>query len=382
MAKGGQQQVSGQSSMDVLYISAFFVLLAAGLWYTQHPIIVKWFYWLKSKETDLVLWFFNAVEPFLSDFDISVPDLQALTVAQGEMLSSVPAEVSLKEMWKNGQVVGFYLAFPSIILAVLMVVYLGFFSLKSRFNTIFSMKTLRETDREHWLHYNPVAKINLIDVDLDKQPWAVAQRPMDFCEKHKLLNHFTKDGRPAVEVNVQLAKRYFSLQMGPLWSGLDSLPPHAQALFAIFAAKAEKDGQSANKLLRQISASAYSGTKLDFSGTRELLLKHVRTSQVVGRAVGPHAYVLTVMASMLEAARTDGVIAAAEFLWLKRIDRSLWYMLNSIGRQTPFCEAAGAYAHWIVEKRLRRPLKVPMVDMAVDALKEAIADIKYNPDGY
>ena len=57
-------------------------------------------------------------------------------------------------------------------------------------------------------------------------------------------------------------------------------------------------------------------------------------------------------------------------------------MLSSIGRQTPFSEVSGPYAHWLVEKRLRRPLKVPIVDEAVEALIDAIADIKYNPDGY
>ena len=86
------------------------------------------------------------------------------------------------------------------------------------------------------------------------------------------------------------------------------------------------------------------------------------------------------MASMLELARTDGVLASAEFLWLKPLDRNLWYMLNCVGRQTPFPEISGPFAHWIVEKRLRRPLKVPMVAEAVDALDVALSDIIYNPE--
>lgn len=83
---------------------------------------------------------------------------------------------------------------------------------------------------------------------------------------------------------------------------------------------------------------------------------------------------------MLEAARTDGVLATAEFIWLKAVDRRLWYMLNSVGRKTAFPEVAGPFAHWKIEKRLRRPLKVPMVDTAVDAMEEAISEIIYKPD--
>ena len=56
---------------------------------------------------------------------------------------------------------------------------------------------------------------------------------------------------------------------------------------------------------------------------------------------------------MLVAARTDGVLASAEFLWLKPVDRQLWFMLNSIGRRTPFVEVSAPYAHWLVERRLR-----------------------------
>ena len=110
-----------------------------------------------------------------------------------------------------------------------------------------------------------------------------------------------------------------------------------------------------------------------------LLRKHVR-SKVVGRACSPHAYQYTLMASLLEAARNDGVFATAEFIWLKPINRPLWYMLNNAGRQTAFPEVSGLYAHWIVEKRLRRPLKVPQVEQAVLGLQAALDDILYKED--
>ena len=110
-----------------------------------------------------------------------------------------------------------------------------------------------------------------------------------------------------------------------------------------------------------------------------LLFKHVRSKRV-GRAVSPHAYLYTVMASMLTLARRDGVLSVSEFLWLKPLDRQLWYVLNNVGRQTAFVEVSAPMAHWMVEKRLRRPLKVPMVEQAVEALDEALANIVINMD--
>jgi intracellular multiplication protein IcmP len=86
---------------------------------------------------------------------------------------------------------------------------------------------------------------------------------------------------------------------------------------------------------------------------------------------------LTVMASMLEAARLDGVLSSAEFLWLKPIDRQLWFMLNSVGRWTAVVEVGGPFAHWLAEKEIGRPIKTPLVDQATKALEIAMQEIVY-----
>ena len=85
------------------------------------------------------------------------------------------------------------------------------------------------------------------------------------------------------------------------------------------------------------------------------------------------------MASLLAAARDDGVVPSSEFLWLKPIDRRLWYMLNCIGRQTPYAEVGGPFAHWKAEKAMGRPSLIPMIDEAIKALEVAIKEIKLSP---
>jgi len=83
---------------------------------------------------------------------------------------------------------------------------------------------------------------------------------------------------------------------------------------------------------------------------------------------------------MLVLARKEGVLATADFLWLKPTDRLLWFMLNSVGRQTAFAEVSGPFAHWNVEQAMGRRLMVPMVEEAVNGLEAAIKDILYIPD--
>lgn len=78
--------------------------------------------------------------------------------------------------------------------------------------------------------------------------------------------------------------------------------------------------------------------------------KHL-DSKKVAKILGLHGYVTTVLASMLVGARELGVLATSEFIWLKPLDRRMWYMLNSVGRTTPVAEICGAFAHWLAEKK-------------------------------
>ncbi|GAI86113.1 unnamed protein product, partial [marine sediment metagenome] len=54
-------------------------------------------------------------------------------------------------------------------------------------------------------------------------------------------------------------------------------------------------------------------------------------------------------------------------------------ILNSVGRQTPYTEAGGPFAHWLAEKAIRHPLRSPVVDEAVKALELAIKEVKLKP---
>lgn len=174
------------------------------------------------------------------------------------------------------------------------------------------------------------------------------------------------------------ANTLFSLQLGQPWAGVDGLPIHVQALFGIFAARFNRDRDGANALLLQIAQSSGSG-KLNFAGARELCHRHGK-SKPIRRLFMEHAYVLTVMASLLEMARLDGVMASADFIWLKPLDRRLWYMLNNVGRQTAFVEVAGPFAHWLAEKALGRKIITPFIEEATTALELAIQEIIYIPD--
>jgi intracellular multiplication protein IcmP len=370
------QQPHGQEgSLDFLWIIVLIIATILVIWYFGKDYIISGIFYVKSWEiiaVKSVLGFLNNIISFLH---LPTIDLSALDKSMG-IISQQVDKANFKTVTQVSASVGKFIRYPIIIILVLLAIRLCFGSISSRFKTIFTMQKLKDVEKVNWPRIAPVVNLNLVDEDINKGPWAMSMNPMQFCKKNDLLEEYTKDRKLAVSLKRGMAHRLFALQLGPLWRGnLEVLPEHVQALLAIFAARVDGNTDDSDALLDQIGAS--SGT--NFSGARILLKKHINNKLVV-KTISRHAYVMTMMAAMLDLSRGAGVLASADFLWLKPIDRKLWYVLNSVGRQTSVPEAAGVYAHLLVEQKLEYPIKTPMVDAAVNGLEEALAEIVYEAE--
>jgi intracellular multiplication protein IcmP len=364
---GGQQPDSGLGPLWV--VLAIFI---GGLvfWYTGHAYIAEIIFKIRLGEIAIISLFTDSLS--------SVHDKIAATAPSAATFSFI-ATIS--------QEVGQKLAIPFAVILCALAAILYRINSRNRFRKIYNMQMLMSQEKNNWPQITPVNKLNLLDIHIHEGPWAMSMTPMQFAKKYKLLEEervadttgLASRSRIVVKVIEARATRVFTQQLGRPWRGVDKLPIHAKALLAIFSAKANGDRESVSKLIRQIAASAEDMGKLNFSGVDVILKKHV-DSKIVKRVVSAHAYELTVMASMLEVARMDGVLATAEFLWLKPIDRSLWYMLNNVGRRTAFTEVAGPIAHWLAEKTIGRKLLVPMINEATIALVAAVDEVVYNPE--
>ena len=385
-----QQQGQESSGMEGLYYSAFVVIFFASLWYYYKNTIVKVLFSVSLYQSYAMILPLQLLNEVYMTVTTSVGDGSPLPDwLNGQILAGIiqtitttPVdEVTAYQLGEVLQIVGMYFAAYTTPVWAALSIYLLFFDTAGLFRNIYSLETLRTKESQNWPYICTVTGQDMLKNDLDEGVFAMSQQPMQFAKNYKVLDHQVINGQPAVTVNRVRAHQVFTLQMGPMWHGnLQGFPPHVLALFAAFAAKAEHDTDTCNKLLRQVAESSANGNKkLNYTGTYAILGKHLKSMRIA-KAVGPHAYLLPAMASLLELARDDGVLAAAEFLWLKTIDRQLWYMLNSVGRRTAFPEVAGPFGHWVVEKRLRRPLQTPMVEEAINALEEGVAEVIYKPD--
>jgi intracellular multiplication protein IcmP len=359
-----------QDTAGSMWMLIALFLALAFIWYFGHTHIVSGFFVLKHWEIQF-LDFFGGWFTNLKGMDVFVTQTR-------------PGDATFSATLHVANQVGRYLRFFCIVLLLLMSAAVYSKSLRNKFKQQYTINTLLQSESETWPYSKFALRIDLLKEDIEKGPWAMAMQPMQFAKQYHLIREIPLKPaaeqtslRPEIKVVLLRSKasRVFSMQLGKLWKGIDDLNEHTKALYAVFAAKSSRDSKRATELLKQFAFTAGEG-RVDYSGVDEVLAKYKDFPPVV-EITQKHAYVLTVMASMLQLARTDGVLSSAEFLWIKPIDRSLWFMLNTIGRQTAPSEVGGPYAHWLAEKEMGRKLRTPMVDQAVEALEKGLEEVKY-----
>ncbi len=389
----GQQQDSGgqdKNSYYVLWVLFLIVIVGAVIWYFADVQLKTFFIATRKYELMLahavVSWIPTDLIP---GFGQMLADWKLKIEADLAMFASLnPDTLTAEAATQLSNDAGEFLRFPIALLLLLISIYVYFTHIGIRFKRRHSMKSLLLQEQENWPQVKIVSKLNLTETDIDSGPWAMAMTPMIYAQKNKLVaigvaeiegSGFSKikEAEFKIVLDKSRAARAFSAQLGRAWQGPQNMPAHRRAIFAVFVARGCRNTQAAQDMVKQLAESAGAG-KLDFSGCDALWKKHYN-DKTVQRICKSHAYEFTVMASLLLFAREDGVLASADFLWVKPLDRRLWYVINNVGRQTPTTEVAGIFCHWYYELALKRPLSVPIVDNAVVALEIALNEVLYIP---
>ncbi len=190
---------------------------------------------------------------------------------------------------------------------------------------------------------------------------------------------------PDGKIDEEAATRAFQKQLGPRWRGPDALEPYQQVLLAAFALKASRKRKESDHMLSRL-AVCWNSSGIKLRRNRTLLRdarRVLRDKNLAGKTIAQcnrHAFVTTALIRALFFARNEGgVLAPAQFVWLRGHDRNLWYPLNNLGRQSFHTEAMGAMAHFKAERLTQRPIPVPKVEDAVATLKEYMSSPRARP---
>lgn len=166
----------------------------------------------------------------------------------------------------------------------------------------------------------------------------------------------------------------FAGQLGPRWQGWMKLAPYKQVLLAAFCMKAARKRKESDDMLGRL-AGCWQGTKGLNMGVDKKLISESRKflkSDAAKKTLAQcnmHAFETTALIRALQVARQEGgVLAPAQFVWLRGHNRTLWYPLNNLGRQAFHMEAVGAMCHFKAEKMTQRPIPKPKVNEAVQSI--------------
>lgn len=387
---GGQDQGSDKNSYYILWVIGLVSGIAAMIWYFFSIPLKKFFIALRLYELTVIDFVVNLIPsdlPWIGDQVQQTSMEVAGDLSIAKMIT--PDTLTLDIASELSTVTGTYLRYPLVLYFIFLVYIVYKTNVHVRLRKKFNMQSLAKQEQVNWPQIKVVTRMDLLEEDVDSGPWAMAMTPMQFAKKNKLVTIEPAEGASSsfsksqvaqykVTLNRARTERAFSAQLGRSWHGVEAMAPHRRAIFGIFVGRGGRDTKAAQAMVAQLATSAADG-KLDCRGADDLWKKQMKNKRVQELCQN-HAFEFTLMISALQFAREDGVLASSDFLWVKPIDRRLWYVINNVGRQTPGVEVGGIFSHWYNEMALRRPLSVPKVREAVDALELAISDIIYTPD--
>lgn len=198
--------------------------------------------------------------------------------------------------------------------------------------------------------------------------WALT--PEDFAAQHGLVGQRLLDR--------EAARAIFDAQTGPAMTPPDQWQPHERALLAVFglqvfaddraAASTLLDGLNRSCLVRRPFRAPVFRSQPDWS-VSEAQVARVLACAGVSDWLATHGTVRSALAGLYG---RDLRLPPARFRWLKGIDRTLWYGLQTAGAAKVFVEGAGIVAQARAEQqacRLGLPRPPLMTDQAVAGLR-------------
>lgn len=398
--KGGGGQENGSNTEMLLLLTVVLVALGAWvLWTFARAAIV-----LPAFVIDYVLVFILEHTKGIGDVGKQVKDfIAAFFTGRRQASADITWEqFSMVRDLVHSQVRWVFSGAIAIMAAVVM------FKMKGQgFKRVFSLgggkgkpQSLAQYQAERW----KVATYSAyFEPDGRDKHISQAVTPMEFLRDNKIPFEngiFTEDVREGK------LKETFIAQLGKPWTGVERADLAVQTVLILCAlhflrrknslAEREalsvawaqgRDGTAAMKSL----VERYLGPEKDWitAGTdnaapaldkdgKPLPAKTVGDKdirKVIAWHCDKHAYCNPGAFALLDKARSrGGVLASADFGYIKQLDRTLWYTLSNCGRRRFFIEAAGAVAHFFAERVTDNPLVDPNVENALNGVEDYLEE--------
>lgn len=343
------------------------------VWYMAAGPITSTLRWIRVGEMNLLALFTNV-------FDGLIRTLPEMKVAP-HAANLGPQYLDWPTLWNISARIGDYMRWPAAIVMALCLFSIHYKAPKARFKNRYDLEGMIKVQSKTWPVIAPIVNFNPTKASTRVPGEAVPANLPLFAESlspdewiawaHIPMREDTPD-----EEGIRQA---LTQQLGPRWEGMAGLKTHHRALIAAFALKGAQRRSESDELLGQMAQcwSAQGGLALDEPLTKKIndFLGDKKLMKAALAAANKHAYRTTALIGMLAWARQQGgVLAPAQFLWLRGEDRALWYPLNNLGRRSYHAEAAGAMAHYMAESVAQRALLMPRVKTAIQPIIDYVRE--------
>ncbi len=292
-----------------------------------------------------------------------------------------------KQMWqmmswsarKSGEVYRYPVAFllMGMGLWVLLFNQTGQFKNRHSLESLMGVMALCWPSITPFLKYNPAEKNSRAPgarVPLELPIFAEALYPEEWMAHNRIR---VVNGVP----DRDQIRRALLVQLGDKFDGIDNMPEHLYCLTAAIALKGARKRKESDDLLGEISKCwTPEGGFVATAGVKSACARALHDPKIVEPLLdimSKHAYISTALISALAwARRQGGVLAPAQFVWLRGEDRDMWYPLNNLGRRAFHVEASGAMAHYMAELEAGRGLSIPRLDSAVVAIVQYLSETR------
>ena len=390
----------GKSETDPMWVLALAAGLAVGaawlLWHFFRVQCLEAMRWVRLAELAPIALFDRDFSPCITwlmkshanDLQPSAEVMQATNSCFGvNYLRTVPTADLPYYYQLSGISIGvietgitYYYHWPLALVFAGFAYYIYFVSPRNKFRTRYDLESFIKMQAKMWPVIAPIVEFNPMKTSARNLGGKIPDKLPMFAEALS-PEEWVSWNRISVTNNIpdrEATRRAFVQQLGPRWDGVEGTPMHVQALFAAFALKGVQRREESDELLSEVAVCWTPKKGLQLPSSLISKINKINNDPEVGGQAATiaeaHAYRAPALCAVLKWARLQGgVLAPAQFLWLRGLDRALWYPLNNFGRRSFHSEGAGALAHFMAEQNAKKPLPIPRVDTAIITLNQYLA---------
>ncbi len=338
----------------------------------------------------------------LLQLKLFLPHSEEVQTAWAYIVQLDPAALSWEQMEDILSYSGKWIRWPLLGLLFPLGVWVAMKGKVGRLVRRFNMESLLKNNAESFACLKPVVgrgKYLLSPESYDSGLWRVARTPLQFALEYGLLldphgnpilpEQALKNGLASEEQgawglgHLDEGKTLTVLhkQLGSAFTGFDALSPCRQAAATAFIAYAGGDKKDCIAILDAVSSSYTENKGVASCPVLEntTFVKHLNSiwgkhqDIIREKAMVRHAaYELPWFMALLTRARKKGVLATSQFIWMRPLDRPLWYALNQCGGRAAWAEGFAPWAHFMAEEKAGKALSEPHLGQAVASLRNAL----------